>query len=381
MDDMGLQFRQSFEVFPGVRLNLSGSGITASFGVDGATVNVGAQGIRSTIGIPGSGLSFTTNHCPPSGSPTPRASVPPQGYAPTYAPVQPMREINSASVERLTSHSLVELRDLIAKARSQRKKVDQDLAQAQATHHAESADLERRQRSWFRWFMKRRIAELEASVQEAAGEVQRLVEWQSLTHIDMCFEASDAAQRAYGALVRAFEALRQSKAIWDITSDRDTDRVRERSAASRTLDRKPVQIHFSSSELVRFAGHAMRFGNINGEDILIYPGVVIMPRADGAFALIELREVDLQYHVVGFLEHEVVPPDAVVVGQTWEKVNKDGSRDMRFRDNDQIPIVQYGRLLFTSPGGVQEEYQFSNAIAAGEFARAFDTYKVALSAQ
>ena len=47
------------------------------------------------------------------------------------------------------------------------------------------------------------------------------------------------------ALVRAFEALRQSKAIWDITSDRDTDRVRERSAASRTLDRKPVRIDWS----------------------------------------------------------------------------------------------------------------------------------------
>ncbi|WP_227254308.1 DUF4236 domain-containing protein [Xanthomonas vasicola] len=105
---MGLEFRQSFEVFPGVRLDLSGSGITASFGVDGATMNVGAQGVRSAIGIPGSGLSFTTNHCSPSGSPTPHAFVPTQGYAPTYAPVQPMREINSASVERLTSHSLVE---------------------------------------------------------------------------------------------------------------------------------------------------------------------------------------------------------------------------------------------------------------------------------
>ncbi|MCC5045683.1 MULTISPECIES: DUF4236 domain-containing protein [Xanthomonas] len=33
-------------MFPGVRLNLSGSCITASFGVDGATVNVGAQGVR-----------------------------------------------------------------------------------------------------------------------------------------------------------------------------------------------------------------------------------------------------------------------------------------------------------------------------------------------
>jgi len=55
---MGLRFRQSFEVFPGVRLNLSGSGITASFGVDGATVNAGAHGVRSTIGIPGSVYLF-----------------------------------------------------------------------------------------------------------------------------------------------------------------------------------------------------------------------------------------------------------------------------------------------------------------------------------
>ncbi|AOD14823.1 hypothetical protein VB151_19945 [Xanthomonas fragariae] len=88
-----------------------------------------------------------------------------------------------------------------------------------------------------------------------------------------------------------------------------------------------------------------------------------------------------QCHVVRFIEDEVVPPDAAVVGQTWAKVNKNGSRDMRFRDNNQIPIVQYGRLLFTSPGGVQEEHQFSDAIAAGEFARAFNAYKVALSAQ
>ena len=375
---MGLRFRQSFEVFPGVRLNLSGSGLSVSFGVDGATLNVGAHGVRSTVGIPGSGLSFTANHF--TGSPAPRPTTPRPSFAPSYAFAQPMREIGSAAVEQLTSHSLVELRDLIATARLQRQEVDEDLAEAHALLQAESAELARRQRSWFRWFMKRRIAELEGSVPEAASEVQRLAEWQGLTHIDVSFETGDAAQRAYGALVRAFEALRRSNAIWDITSDRDTDRVRERSAASRTLDRKPVQIDFSSSDLVRFAGQAIRFGNINGEDILIYPGVVIMPRADGAFALIELREVDLQYHAVNFIEEEAVPPDTMVVGETWAKVNKDGSRDLRFRDNYQIPIVQYGRLLFTSPGGVEEEYQFSNVDAAGEFARAFDAYKIALKA-
>lgn len=377
---MGLRFRQSFELFPGVRLNLSGGAITASFGIDGAAMNVGAHGLRSTVGIPGSGISFTTDHFTPSGLPAPRTPTPSPSYTPSYAPAYAMREINSASVEKLTSHSLTELRDLIAKARSQRKEVEQDLAEARATHDSDSSELDWRRRSWFRWFQKRRIAELEASVPEAAGEVQRLAKWQGLTHIDVSFETSDAAQRSYGAMIRAFETLRQSKAIWDITSDRDTDRVRERSAASRTLDRKPVKIDFSASDLVKFAGQAIRFGNINGEDIMIYPGVVIMPRTDGAFALIDLREVHLQFHAVRFIEEEPVPADAVVVDETWAKVNKNGSRDLRFRDNYRIPIVQYGRLLFTSPGGVQEEYQFSNANAAGEFARAFDAYKVALNA-
>jgi hypothetical protein len=123
----------------------------------------------------------------------------------------------------------------------------------------------------------------------------------------------------------------------------------------------------------------MRFQNVNGEDILLYPGIAMMPRADGAFALIDLRELELDFHVVQFIEEEPVPSDANVVGETWAKVNKDGTRDLRFRDNYRIPICLYGRLLFTSSGGVEEEYQFSNAEAAGNFSKAFDSYKGSLS--
>ena len=370
---MGLRFRHSFELFPGVRLNLSGSGITASFGIDGATVNVGSHGVRSTMGIPGTGVSFTTNHTPTQ----PRQPLPPP---PVYMPpAYQMREIGSASVEQLTSHSLVELRDMIAAARSQRGEIDSDLKEARSLLDRDAAELDKRQRSILRWFQKRRIAELEESVPDTEAEIERLADWQTRTHIDVSFETSDAAQRAYGGLVRAFDELSRSAAMWDITSDRDADRVRERTSAGRILNRTPVKIDFAASDLVRFNGKAMRFGNINGEDILIYPGVVIMPRADGAFALIELREVDLQYHSVQFVEEERVPSDSLTIGETWAKVNKDGSRDMRFRDNYRIPIVQYGRLLFTSPGGVQEEYQFSNAAAADAFGRAFINYKMALA--
>ena len=124
----------------------------------------------------------------------------------------------------------------------------------------------------------------------------------------------------------------------------------------------------------------MRFQNVNGEDILLYPGMAVMPRADGAFALIDLRELSLEFVALRFIEEEAVPGDTQVVDQAWAKSNKDGSPDLRFKGNYSIPVCLYGRLLFTSPGGIEEEYQFSNAEAAGNFARAFGAYQVALSA-
>lgn len=382
---MGLRFRHSFQLFPGVRLNLSKSGVSASFGVPGATLNVGPRGVTSTLGIPGTGLSYRTNHSTPA---NPRAdtsrphfpaSQPTFTPSPAYLQAMEMREINSASVEQLTSDSLVELRDMIHQARTQRTEIEADLREARQLFETQSAELNRRQRSLLRMFYKRRIAELENAVPETEAEIERLTEWQGHTHIDISFETSEAAQKAYGALVRAFEALKASKAIWDITSDRNNNRVIERTAASRTVARAPVKLDYSSSDLVRFSGRAMQFQNINGEDILIYPGVVLMPRGDGAFALIEFRDINLEFRALQFVEEDAVPPDAQMVGHTWAKVNKDGSPDRRFSANYQIPVVLYGTLIFTSPSGVEEEYQFSNAQVANDFAASFERYKAALS--
>jgi|GEM_PF-2042706 len=55
----GFRFRKSIGVAPGLRINLSKSGVSTSVGGKGATVNVG-MGRRPTVnlGIPGTGLSY-----------------------------------------------------------------------------------------------------------------------------------------------------------------------------------------------------------------------------------------------------------------------------------------------------------------------------------
>jgi Protein of unknown function (DUF4236) len=54
-----LRFRRTFRIGPGLRLNLSKSGVSASVGRRGLWFTVGPRGTRETVGIPGSGLSYT----------------------------------------------------------------------------------------------------------------------------------------------------------------------------------------------------------------------------------------------------------------------------------------------------------------------------------
>lgn len=56
---MGLRFHKSVRLLPGLRLNLSKTGVSASIGRPGATVNVSRRGVRGTVGVPGSGLSYS----------------------------------------------------------------------------------------------------------------------------------------------------------------------------------------------------------------------------------------------------------------------------------------------------------------------------------
>ncbi|WP_352972888.1 DUF4236 domain-containing protein [Mesorhizobium sp. M1406] len=58
---MGFRYRKSLRLIPGVRLNVTGKGLSsASFGKPGSTLNMGRGGIQSTVGLPGSGMSYSS---------------------------------------------------------------------------------------------------------------------------------------------------------------------------------------------------------------------------------------------------------------------------------------------------------------------------------
>ncbi|HDR1895191.1 TPA: DUF4236 domain-containing protein, partial [Pasteurella multocida] len=54
------KFRKRIKIAPGITVNLSKSGVSATVGVKGASVNVGKNGTYLNVGIPGTGVYTRT---------------------------------------------------------------------------------------------------------------------------------------------------------------------------------------------------------------------------------------------------------------------------------------------------------------------------------
>lgn len=57
---MPTRFRKSFNLFPGVKVNLSKGGMSFTVGKKGFHLNFSKRGVRQTVGLPGSGISHTS---------------------------------------------------------------------------------------------------------------------------------------------------------------------------------------------------------------------------------------------------------------------------------------------------------------------------------
>ena len=56
---MGFRFQRRIRILPGLRINLSKTGVSTSVGGKGFTVNLRNDATKTTVGLPGTGLSYS----------------------------------------------------------------------------------------------------------------------------------------------------------------------------------------------------------------------------------------------------------------------------------------------------------------------------------
>lgn len=336
-----MRFRKRVKVFPGFYLNFSRSGVSST--VAGVNIKWKKKVAPSNL----------------------------QHYNAAPSSVSQFGEIRSSEIDQLSSASMLELKESLNEAFRDRIDLRHEMTIIDAkvkTFAILNIISYPLIIGFFVKYFKDHLKSNREYLQDLKGQLQNC-----FVDIDIRFDSE--YQHKYNNVLHAYKSLITSEVIWDITASIQQDRVRARSAASNIVTRKPVRFKFDNIDIIRSSYSAFHFENKNGGDLYIYPAFVIITNDKKEFGLIDIKDLKLNFQGSQFLEEEKIPSDTKTIGKTWAKVNKNGTRDKRFSDNYEIPIVLYGAIDLKSNTGLNESYSFSNFEKAEQFYRTFLEYQ------
>lgn len=344
---MGFYLRRGFNFGP-LRLNLSRSGLGASFGVKGARIGVGPRG--SYIHMGRGGLYYRQTLSPASRSQYQKSP----GAAPQPTP-------SDSSLQEIASKAAIEMTDcsateLLAELNRVKKRtaifpiaaVVGGIVTCWMT--LSGAD------SW--------LILMALLATTAFAVYARHVDVLKGTAI-LNYSLDVDAERNFTYLTSPFRQLARSELVWHIdAAERNVDAKRNAGAATNL---KRVEIRPIFSRPPRVQGNlevpSLKAGRTT---LYFFPDrLLVYDRGGvGAVAYSDLK-VDVQES--RYVEHGRVPRDSHQVGTTWQYVNKKGGPDRRFNNNRQIPVMQYGVITFSSSSGLSSLFMCSRSELAKSF--------------
>ncbi len=372
---MAWKFRKRLTLFPGFRINLSKSGLSATVGIRGLSVNVGQNGAFLNTGIPGTGIYDRKRIGAIPKGVKDQPVITPEGNQFTQYLPSGATEIKSFVPELLTSDGFFGLKESIMKAQEEKANLKNEYHSAKAQHSFSTFLLVISYVLLFglfiKWFRNNHITRKQDAI-----DVRKVYENFKL---EIDFNLDNQALNEYISLENQFDLLSKSLKIWDVTSTQENDMVKTRSSASSSVTRTPVNFERGQIDYISTKYIPLKLNNANGGSLYIYPGFLVMPsKMSTDFAIIDFRDLRFEHHAQRFIEEEGVPSDSQVLDQTWHYVNKNGSPDKRFSNNYQIPIVRYYEITFKTEKGLNESYQISNPETGQAFAIALEKYSESL---
>jgi hypothetical protein len=367
---MGLKFRRRQKLFPGFYVNFSASGISTTLGIKGFNVNLNKDGAYLNTGIPGTGIYDRKKITDWDSKKQKSVDFPPETQQTEnyFLPENLRGEIKSKNASEVTTQGLLELKETLVAANKEMVAIKKEISQLEKKVK-NSNTLRIISKVFLIGFL---IKWFDNDYLEKKEYLVNLKKQVTECHIDIEIDMDRVLDEKYLKLKIAFDNLLNSSIIWDMTNAVPNDD--NRSSANRSIERKPTKISYQKIPFLNSVYEAMCFQNQNGSNIYIYPGFAALFDNKENFGLIEIDELNLTFESMNFLETEKIPKDSKIVGETWAKVNKDGTPDRRFKDNYKIPIARYGELTFKSNTGVFEVFLFSNEEYSEEFAESYNKY-------
>lgn len=350
---MGFYIRKGFNFGP-LRLNLSRSGLGASFGVTGARIGIKPSG--STYIQAGRGGLYYRQTLTPS-SIRQRPLIP---ASPSSMVGPELQEISSANAANLVDSSVGELLQELNRVKSRF-----DLFPIIAV--VGSLVLGRMMLLGIEWWLC------------VVGLLSIIVLAVCARHYDVTngsvilnYALGEEASKNFTAFETALKRLADCRGLWHVDASADTNDWK-RHAGANSLNRRSKVEPLPACPPKVSCNISVPMLKAKKKSFYFFPDRLLLYDSSGV-GTVSYGDLQTATAMTRFVEEDFVPGDSVQVGTTWRFVNKNGGLDRRFNNNRQYPIMLYGELSLRSPSGLNELFQCSVPAVGDQVASAIMLY-------
>lgn len=353
---MGFYFRKSKSFGP-FRLNLSKSGIGISTGVKGARLSIGPKGTYVNMGR--NGMYYRKKIGSGGGKKSAKYNYVSNEYTPKQIKLDPNYNIGTTSYDKGSFESQV------------LKKIKNAKKYNKLWHVF----------FWISVFFG--IGNPFIFIITALLIIARFVFRDSyITEINCDLEDDD--KNAWNEFVETLKSIKESSRFWIINSVLETLDSKNNFGTSSNIERNTVTNYYSLAA-GRLAPFRIKSSNVTFQinernlKILFLPELMIISYKKD-ISLHTYNQFDISHSDIRFAENLTeLPKDADVIEWKYQHITKDGSVDLRFKNNPKYPICKYGMLSFSSVTGLLIRFELSNSNISKNIADAFDKYVIALN--
>ena len=162
-----------------------------------------------------------------------------------------------------------------------------------------------------------------------------------------------------------FEAMSKCSRIWSIVDSKKISDTKNNAGSNVGISRQKIKLKKKNPPYIKSSITPLCIP-LGKNVIYFYPNHVLIASKNKILVKNYLIVTSV-FDKIKYVEDESVPKDANIVGTTWQYVNKNGNRDKRYKDNKELPIVEYAQIEFKSMFSTLGEIQVSRINVAESF--------------
>ncbi len=176
----------------------------------------------------------------------------------------------------------------------------------------------------------------------------------------LIYDIDDEHEQKLQQFYDSFGAIMKSRKKWHVYSEARLNTTHDKkinAGAGQLIKRKDLKIKECAPP--KFKTNVKVPGFSVGKQQMYFLPDKLLIYDKKKVACVDYDKLSVHSSNIRFIETGGVPRDSRQVDTTWKYVNKKGGPDKRYKDNRQLPVMEYSEINFSSNSGMNTTIQTS----------------------